>query len=152
MLGTEARVFVIAPTVSTASCDPIHCWDWDRGYNMGRRDGQDKNFLNLTWSSFLPHCELMAAHQNITSHHDQWLCQYLGNIWWPGSVGSRHIVRAQYLTPEGPQYSYTVQSTHSIEIERFYQNWLENVTPSWAWVLSFFDRWIYITLANYFGI
>ena len=86
---------------------------------MSRRDGQDKNFLNLTCSSFLPHCELMAAHQNgdISDNVNIWVIS--GD---PGTVGSHHIVHAQYLTPDGPQYSYTVQSTHSIEIERFYQN------------------------------
>ena len=86
---------------------------------MSRRDGQDKNFLNLTCSSFLPHCELMAAHQNgdISDNVNIWVIS--GD---PGSVGSsHHIVPCTSLLMD-PQYSYTVQITHSIEIERFYQN------------------------------
>ena len=58
---------------------------------MSRRDGQDKNFLNLTCSSFLPHCERMAAHQNgdISDNVNIWVIS--GD---PGAVGSHHIVHA----------------------------------------------------------
>ena len=56
---------------------------------MSRRDGQDKNFLNLTCSSFLPHCERMAAHQNgdISDNVNIWVIS--GD---PGAVGSHNII------------------------------------------------------------